>query len=391
MNKPSNKQSRILSRRRPAARIRSVALFLLWGSAFILHPSSFAADVPVALNYQGVLADAQGVAVTSGYYHLEFRIWDHPTATGAGSLIWGRAFPLHVTAGGVFHILLTDDGGEVSHPSARTNDLRQAFQEDSRYLGLTVTRTPAGAVSDPEEFLPRQPLTSVPYAFHSQYAADAAQATRGFRVEGGLVVASGGLDVTNAAVFNDTLAVAGAATVDGTLRAEKTMTVHGAADLHRLHVTTGGAQFDSAVAVTGNLTVSAPSRLDGNGTIPIGGIIPWSGAQSAIPDGWALCDGGVHAGHATPDLRNLFVVGAGSHYTVGATGGENAHRLTVDELPRHTHSYTRYDELKGYVAHGTGGYFWRYAQDKQTSHAGGNAPHENRPPFYALCLIMRVK
>ena len=26
-----------------------------------------------------------------------------------------------------------------------------------------------------------------------------------------------------------------------------------------------------------------------------------------------------------------------------------------------------------------------------TSHAGGGSAHENRPPFYALCYIMRVK
>ena len=30
-------------------------------------------------------------------------------------------------------------------------------------------------------------------------------------------------------------------------------------------------------------------------------------------------------------------------------------------------------------------------QTKTTASAGGNQAHENRPPYYALCFIMRVK
>lgn len=60
------------------------------------------------------------------------------------------------------------------------------------------------------------------------------------------------------------------------------------------------------------------------GTIPVGGIILWSGAVVDIPDSWALCDGN----NSTPDLRNRFVVGAGSGYAVGATGGESESNLS---------------------------------------------------------------
>ena len=47
----------------------------------------------------------------------------------------------------------------------------------------------------------------------------------------------------------------------------------------------------------------------------------WSGAENAIPSGWVLCDGQ----GTTPDLRNRFVVGAGtgSSYSVGDSGGSN--------------------------------------------------------------------
>jgi microcystin-dependent protein len=68
--------------------------------------------------------------------------------------------------------------------------------------------------------------------------------------------------------------------------------------------------------------------------LPIGGIIMWSGAVSAIPVGWALCDGT----NGTPNLRDRFVVGAGSTYSVGATGGASTVALTAGQLPVHTHA-----------------------------------------------------
>lgn len=55
----------------------------------------------------------------------------------------------------------------------------------------------------------------------------------------------------------------------------------------------------------------------GNGAVPIGGIILWSGAIADIPTGWSLCNGL----EGTPDLRDRFIVGAGSSYPVDSTGG----------------------------------------------------------------------
>src|SRR5947209_18128426 len=57
------------------------------------------------------------------------------------------------------------------------------------------------------------------------------------------------------------------------------------------------------------------------GSIPLGGIIMWSGSIAGIPSGWALCDGLVHSGQPTPNLRDKFIVGAGNTYAVGTTGG----------------------------------------------------------------------
>ena len=68
--------------------------------------------------------------------------------------------------------------------------------------------------------------------------------------------------------------------------------------------------------------------------IPSGVILLWSGSVASIPSGWALCNGS----SGTPDLRNRFVVGAGSTYAVGDTGGSATSTLTSSELPAHTHS-----------------------------------------------------
>jgi hypothetical protein len=51
--------------------------------------------------------------------------------------------------------------------------------------------------------------------------------------------------------------------------------------------------------------------------VPAGGIIMWSGSIGSIPSGYYICDGS----NGTPDLRDRFVVGAGTSYAVGNTGG----------------------------------------------------------------------
>lgn len=68
--------------------------------------------------------------------------------------------------------------------------------------------------------------------------------------------------------------------------------------------------------------------------VPAGVIVMWSGSIASIPSGWALCDGG----GGRPDLRNRFIVGAGSGYAVGATGGADTVTLTTANIPSHTHS-----------------------------------------------------
>lgn len=130
-----------------------------------------AQDIPAAINYQGKLTDNLGNELASGYYEIEFRIWDDATSASAASLVWGRTFPLHVVEGGLFNILLSNDGGEVTSSGApQFNDIRQAFAGEDRYLGLTITVDPSGTITSPSEISPRQQLASAPYAMQAQTA-----------------------------------------------------------------------------------------------------------------------------------------------------------------------------------------------------------------------------
>lgn len=77
-------------------------------------------------------------------------------------------------------------------------------------------------------------------------------------------------------------------------------------------------------------------------SIPIGGIIMWSGAGVTLPSNWKLCDGTSYNGITTPDLRGRFVLSSGSGSgltarTTGGTGGAETVTLTEAQMPQHNH------------------------------------------------------
>jgi microcystin-dependent protein len=117
----------------------------------------------------------------------------------------------------------------------------------------------------------------------------------------------------------------------------------------------------------------------------------WSGSVNNIPSGWVLCDGR----NGTPNLQNRFIVGAGNEYEVGDTGGKDYVQLSVYELPSHTHEVTMYggDLVAAWTKNDnfftTYDKYSSYKHNVTTSATGNNVAHENRPPFYALCFIMK--
>ena len=141
------------------------------------------------------------------------------------------------------------------------------------------------------------------------------------------------------------------------------------------------------------LTNITTGQLQGAGIFVTGMIILWSGAADAIPTGFTLCDGN----NNTPDLRGRFVVGyhdSNADYDVDDTGGSESVTLTVNQIPAHTHTHTKatHPSGSGPEQNQSGGPEDRtnFGDTGTTSSTGGGQSHENRPPYYALCYIMKT-
>lgn len=173
----------------------------------------------------------------------------------------------------------------------------------------------------------------------------------------------------------------------------------------------------SVIYTAANLTQSAINAL----AFPVGTIMMWYGAIGGIPAGFQICDGT----NGTPDLRDKFVVGAGTTYANGATGGAasvtsgagGAHTpvvlgtsITVDELPAHSHllgyrasnaSTDNGNQMDFIRSYGAGD---AYANTVVTNEVGSGNPHSHNaspvpdhthtvatlPPYVALYYIMKV-
>ena len=175
------------------------------------------------------------------------------------------------------------------------------------------------------------------------------------------------------------------------------------------------ANWTALDTLLGGVTQTEFALLSGQTSlVPAGVILLWSGSIASIPSGWNLCDGT----NGTPDLRNRFVVGAGSTYAVGATGGADSVTLDASQMPAHTHTGTTNsdgnhshtaairDAWQGNTVNNSGGGFMYVGQNNTntyttstagahthsftTTSTGGGASHENRPPYYALAYIMKA-
>ncbi|VFS14869.1 Uncharacterised protein [Enterobacter cancerogenus] len=154
-----------------------------------------------------------------------------------------------------------------------------------------------------------------------------------------------------------------------------------------------------------------------------GMIMMFSGTKAETPKGWALCDGG----SGTPDLRDRFIVMAGTKFTgkgdgttttgsstVTGTVNVAETKLTTAQIPSHSHDV----ELNSfnYLYSGLGEVNWinvhREGKDQnapkatgKTKETGSGQGHKHTatmttsshshtisaiPPYYALAFIMKL-
>ena len=174
----------------------------------------------------------------------------------------------------------------------------------------------------------------------------------------------------------------------------------------------GNLVVTGTTTLTGTTAASTPSASDDStkiattafvrDIIPTGVIVMWSGSIASVPSGWYLCDGS----NSTPDLRNRFIVGAGSTYSVAGTGGSadaivvsHTHTATVTD-PGHLHSI---NGLGGWYTGGEPGSYVGGGSSRvndtnsnttgitvSNSTTGSSGTNANLPPYYALAYIMKA-
>ena len=322
-------------------------LFVVIFSHVVVITTVAQESVPAGMTYQGRITGTDNAPAPDGTgYEIEVRLWDAPTD---GTLVWGARYNDVSVKSGTFNLILGADGGE-SIVGAEVDDLSLAFDSPNRYMGLTVTNNGgAQPIESPSEILPRQQFLSAPFSFRAHLAYDS----------------------------------------------------------ERL----------------GNQPATFYS--------PTGSIVAFAG--DAAPDGWLICDGRSLAtqsypalavvigssfgtsGTGTfklPDLRGRFPLGSSSAnepggaisaHPVAQNGGAETHTLTVEEMPSHGHNQ-RYNT--GQANGATGAYVAGLTYAASAARAlrhenyttqsaapiastGGDAAHNNMPPFLALNFIIK--
>jgi microcystin-dependent protein len=148
----------------------------------------------------------------------------------------------------------------------------------------------------------------------------------------------------------------------------------------------------------------------------VGEIRMWSGSDASVPNGWLIANGqaisrsqydelfgvigttyGGGDGSTTfnvPNLSGRFPLGVGGSHGRSSTGGQETVTLTESQMPRHRHGPGYASNFVVSAGSGSnqafagGSYgYWSYPY---TGYSGGNAAHENMPPYVTLYYIIRV-
>jgi hypothetical protein len=132
--------------------------------------------------------------------------------------------------------------------------------------------------------------------------------------------------------------------------------------------------------------------------MPVGYTFAWSKNSNTTVDLSTPEKVAAYYGFGTwEQIKDRFLLGAGDIYEAGATGGEVTHKLTVDEMPSHSHN------IRSNSTNGTKGYTifdhnsstapsslpWQWA-GTNIQNTGGDQPHNNMPPYFTVYIWRRI-
>lgn len=378
----------------------------------LVAAAAIAADAEeAAFNFQGRLsAELLGAGDFGESQTLVFNVYTNRTG---GSSLWRRRVPVALSRGGDGHfsVKLSDTVG-IHVQGDPQGSLREAMalgweSPEGLYVGVSVQKAD---FSPSAEFEPRTAIRTLPTANCAIFAEKPAKDD--FTVGGAL--AAGSLSATRS-IATSNLTVHGQATVADL----QTKTLYVADSASVLGDVKAGRVYAEDVRIGGDLVVGgsvttkqahAGRSLTVGSTCALcapGMIMMWAGAPDGIPGGWEICDG--HTSRTpgaviakTPDLTGRFIKGASAWKNEPDTGGFRAVSLDVENLPSHNHAFTfhwhgwlgvaknskyattratEYPDHKG----------WGLATSSWGGSDGSCGMHENRPPYYALYYIIKVK
>lgn len=88
-------------------------------------------------------------------------------------------------------------------------------------------------------------------------------------------------------------------------------------------------------------------------------------------------------------IQDRFLLGAGSSYSAGSTGGEATHKLTINEIPSHNHgTWLEITTVASSLYLQRGTTHGDVAQN--TTYTGGGGAHNNMPPYLAVYMWKRI-
>lgn len=90
-------------------------------------------------------------------------------------------------------------------------------------------------------------------------------------------------------------------------------------------------------------------------------------------------------------IQDKFLLASGSLYSAGSTGGEATHKLTIDEMPSHSHNAYL---SGGSLASSAGRLLFETANGQEFYNSikstGGDQSHNNMPPYLAVYVWKRT-